>query len=120
MLAEKPVDKALPTYAALPPPGSMPPSSHALMHELSIAHRNMLSGATASESELPELLAWAHGYIHSGLDKPRSALAAVEERSRDVDALHSKLIKSMRSTVLAPFGGGGTSAKQLLRAVAAT
>jgi len=120
MMATKPVDTPALTFAALPPAGSMPPSSHALMHELSIAHRNMLSGANGSESELPELLAWAHGYIHSGLDKPRNAIAAVEERSNEVDLLHSKLIKSMRSTIQAPFGGASTNAKLLLRAVAAT
>ena len=51
IMVAKPADKPVPTYAALPPPGSMPPSSHALMHELSIAHRNMLSGTTGSTSK---------------------------------------------------------------------
>ena len=72
------------TFVPLPPAGTMPSSSHPLMHELSIAHRNMLGGSSASETELTELLAWAQGYIATGLDRPRKALATLESRSNQV------------------------------------
>ena len=117
VLAKKPSEA--PVFDALPAAGCMPPSSHALMHELSIAHRNILTSSTGTESELPELLAWAHGHIHSGLDKPRNALAAIEDRSVQVEHLHSKLITSMRSAVRAPFAGGSNT-KDLLRTLAAS
>ena len=109
-----------PTFAPLPPAGSMPASSHVLMNELSIAHRNMLSSSTGKDSELSELLAWAHGHVHCGLDKPRKALANVEERSERVQQLHTKLIQSTRSAVRAPFASAPSNPKQLLRALAAS
>jgi glutamyl/glutaminyl-tRNA synthetase len=109
-----------PTFALLPPAGSMPASSHVLMNELSIADRNLLSNSTGKDSELSELLAWAHGYIHCGLDKPRQALASVEERSENLQQQHSKLIQSTRSAVRAPFASAPANPKELLRALAAS
>jgi hypothetical protein len=49
-----------------------------LTQKAEAAHRNMLSSGTGAESELAELLVWAHGYVHSGLAKPRSALAGTQ------------------------------------------
>ena len=127
-----PAPKSAPVrpYPPLPAPGTLPSSSHALMQELSIAHRNLLSSQVVrhsvapchpaplplmaqssthmctstptntlthqpSESEMPELLAWAHGYVHSGLDKARKALASLEQRSEDAEQLRNKIIAGM-------------------------
>ena len=55
--------------------------------------------------------------LHSGLHKPRNALANLEDRSAQVDRLHAKLVTSMRAAVRAPFAAAPAHAKDLLRSL---
>ena len=46
--------------------------------------------------------------------------ADIEDRSKALDVQHAKLVTSMRAAVRAPFAAAPGSAKELLRAVAAS
>ena len=46
--------------------------------------------------------------------------AGIEDRSKALDVEHAKLVTSMRAAVRAPFAAAPGSAKELLRAVAAS
>mmetsp|Transcript_13100 Transcript_13100/g.46064 ORF Transcript_13100/g.46064 Transcript_13100/m.46064 type:complete len:418 (-) Transcript_13100:134-1387(-) len=89
-------------FAKLPKSGTMLPSSHPLMQELSIMDRNLLLSQNGC-SEFPDLIEWARNFINTGMDRMRSAVASAEEKSEKLQSLQESMVKSMRQTILRPY-----------------
>ena len=68
--------------------------------------------------ELSELLVWTKGFIDSGMDRVRSAVTSVHDKSRRCRELHTRLVGTLRDATMAPYQGV-SEPKKLLRSVMA-
>jgi hypothetical protein len=84
--------------------------------ELSIADRNII--CSREGEELSELLAWTKGFVDSGMDRVRAAVSTVHERSNKCEAIHNRLVGTLRQATMAPYRGVDEP-KKLLRSVIA-
>jgi hypothetical protein len=106
------------THSPDPKPTTRKLESHLEIcaQELSIADRNII--CSREGEELSELLAWTKGFVDSGMDRVRAAVSTVDERSKKCEAIHNRLVGTLRQATMAPYRGVDEP-KKLLRSVIA-